>query len=252
MNVMFTGARTGRGASETGVATDLVLTMRVERGNVVSGAATEDADAPFSEEKYMSAIERPPAIVRWTLRLEETTALDRPVRALEPSIRSAFGTGRRASVLRGEWLGHAIHLLLTDVVLGTWTSATVLDLFGGRGSSAAAQRLVGTGLLAVGPTAWAGWAEWSVAGSREKRVGLVHAVTNAVAISAYAASWTARRNGRHRTGARLALAGATVSGVGAYLGGHLTEARKVSSRHPAYDNAPPGPQAGTPSGPATT
>ena len=212
--------------------------MRVERGNVVSGGAMDDADAPFSEEEHMSAIERPPAIVRWTLRLEETTALDRPVRALEPSIRFAFGTGKRASVLRGEWLGHAIHPLLTDVVLGTWTSATLLDLFGGPGSSAAAQRLVGAGLLAVGPTAWAGWAEWSAAGSREKRVGLVHAVTNAVAISVYAASWTARRNGRHRTGARLALAGATVSGVGAYLGGHLIEARKVSSRHPAYDNVP--------------
>ena len=112
----------------------------------------------------MSSIERPPAIVRWTLRLEETTALDRPVRALEPSIRSVFGSGTRASVLRGDWLGHAVHPLLTDVVLGTWTSATVLDLFGGRGSSAAAQRLVGTGLLAVGPTAWTGWAEWSAAG----------------------------------------------------------------------------------------
>ena len=104
----------------------------------------------------------------------------------------------------------------------------MLDLFGGPDSSAAAQRLVGTGLLAVGPTAWTGWAEWSAAGSRDKRVGLVHAVTNGVAIGVYAASWTARRRGRHGAGARLALAGATVSGVGAYLGGHLTEARKVA------------------------
>jgi hypothetical protein len=198
----------------------------------------------------MSSIERPPAIIRWTLRLEEATALDRPVQALEPSIRSVFGSGTRASVLRGDWLGHAVHPLLTDVVLGTWTSATVLDIFGGRGSSAAAQRLVGTGLLAVGPTAWTGWAEWSAAASREKRVGLVHAVTNAVAISAYAASWVARRKGRHGTGARLAVAGATVSGVGAYLGGHLTEARKVASRHPAYDDAPSGTQAVEASGPA--
>ena len=198
----------------------------------------------------MSSIERPPAIVRWTLRLEETTALDRPVQALEPSIRSVFGSGTRASVLRGDWLGHAVHPLLTDVVLGTWTSATVLDLFGGRDSSPAAQRLVGAGLLAVGPTAWTGWAEWSAAASREKRVGLVHAVTNAVAISAYAASWVARRKGRHGTGARLALAGATVSGVGAYLGGHLTEARRVSSRHPVYDDAPSGSQAVEVSGPA--
>jgi hypothetical protein len=188
----------------------------------------------------MGSIERPPAIVRWTLRLEEASALDGTVRALDPRIRSVFGTGTRGSVLRGDWLGHALHPLLTDVVLGSWTSATVLDLFGGRGSSAAAQRLVGTGLLVVGPTAWAGWAEWSAAGLREKRVGVVHAVTNAVAISVYAASWVARRRGRHGAGRRLALAGAAVSGVGGYLGGHLADARKVASHHPAYDDAAEG------------
>jgi hypothetical protein len=102
--------------------------------------------------------------------------------------RSVFGTGARAAVLRGDWLGHAVHPLLTDLVLGTWTSASLLDLFGGTESSAAAQRLIGAGLLAVGPTAWAGWAEWSAAGPRDQRVGLVHAVTNALAIGLYAAS----------------------------------------------------------------
>lgn len=188
----------------------------------------------------MSLIETPPRIVRWTLRLEESTALDRPVQALEPPIRALFGTGARGSVLRGDWLGHALHPLLTDVPIGSWTSATLLDLFGGPHSSAAAQRLVGVGLLAAGPTAWAGWAEWSAAGPRDKRVGLVHAVTNGVAVGVYAASWLARRRGRHGTGTRLALAGAAVSGFGAYLGGHLTEARKVASHHPAYGDTGPG------------
>ena len=42
----------------------------------------------------MNATEPPPAIVRWTRRLEDATALDAPVRALEPSIRALFGTGR--------------------------------------------------------------------------------------------------------------------------------------------------------------
>lgn len=186
----------------------------------------------------MSPVERAPAIVRWTLRLEEATALDAAVQAVEPKIGEVFGTGTRASVLRGDWLGHAVHPLLTDVVLGTWTSASVLDLVGGSQSSAAARRLIGTGLLAVAPTAWTGWAEWSAAGPREKRVGLVHAVTNGLAISMYAASWVSRRRGRHGTGAGLALAGATVAAVGGYLGGHLAAARKLSSRHPAYDEAP--------------
>jgi hypothetical protein len=188
----------------------------------------------------MDRIGGPPRIVRWTLRLERATALDRPVHALEPSIQALFGSGTRGSVLRGEWLGHAIHPVLTDVVIGTWTSASLLDLLGGPDMSPAAQRLVGAGVVAAGPTAWTGWAEWSTAGPRDKRVGLVHAVTNGVAIGIYATSWVARRQGRHGTGARLALAGAAVSGLAAYLGGHLTEGRKVASRHPAYDETPPG------------
>ena len=186
----------------------------------------------------MNANERHPAIVRWTLRLEDATSLDVAVQSVEPTIRKAFGTGARAAVLRGTWLGHAVHPLLTDVVLGTWTSASLLDLFGGAQSSAAAQRLIGAGLLAAAPTAWTGWAEWSAAGPRDQRVGLVHAATNAVAISIYAASWVARRRGRHGAGVGLALAGAAVSGVGGYLGSHLAVARKLGSRHPAYGNAP--------------
>jgi hypothetical protein len=183
----------------------------------------------------MNTAEETPRIVRWTLALENTTALDRPVKVLEPWIRSWFGSGTQGSVLRGEWVGHAIHPMLTGFVLGTWTSANLLDLAGGADSRTSAQKLVGAGLLAAGPTAWTGWAEWSDAGTRDKRVGLVHAVTNGVMIGLYAASWAARRQGRHGRGVRLGLAGAAVSGVGAYLGGHLTEARKLSSRHPAYE-----------------
>ncbi|MDX6308337.1 MAG: hypothetical protein QOI06_1383 [Nocardioidaceae bacterium] len=188
----------------------------------------------------MNATEPPPSIVRWTRRLEGATALDAPVHALEPSIRALFGTGTPAAVLRGDWLGHAVHPLLTDLVIGTWTSASLLDLFGGPDSSAPAQLLIGTGLLAVGPTAWTGWAEWSAAEPRDKRVGLVHAVTNGIAIGVYAGSWFARRRGRHAAGAGLALTGAAISGVGAYLGGHLATARKVGSHHSAYQEAPAG------------
>jgi hypothetical protein len=175
-----------------------------------------------------------PRIVQWTLALEEATVLDGAVRALEPVVERTLASGTTGEVLRGEWLGHAVHPLLTDVVVGSWTSATLLDLVGGRDSRKAAQRLVGLGLLAVGPTAWTGWAEWAGAGEREKRVGLVHAVTNAVAIGLYTSSWLARRGGDHEKGRRRALVGFGVAGAGAYLGGHLAAARKVGTRHPAY------------------
>ncbi len=191
----------------------------------------------------MSRAEHSPAIVRWTRALEDARALDGPVRTLQPPIAKAFGSGTRGALLRGDWLGHAVHPLLTDVVLGSWTSATLLDLTGGAGSADAAKRLVGAGLLLAGPTAWTGWAEWSQTGPRDQRVGLVHAVTNGVAIGTYAASWVARQRGRHASGVRLALAGAAVASVGGYLGSHLAQARQVASHHPVFDDAPT-PQAG--------
>ena len=178
-----------------------------------------------------------PGIVQWTLRLEDAEALDRVTQALQPFVRTVFASGARGSWLRGDWLGHALHPSLTDVTLGTWTSATVLDLVGGRDSRDAARKLVAAGLLAAGPTAWTGWAQWAEAGPREKRVGLVHAVTNGGAIAIYAASWRARKQGRHVTGALLSLAGAGVSGVGGYLGSHLIAARRVATRDAAFEGS---------------
>lgn len=183
----------------------------------------------------MSSVDHPNALVRWTLRLEDAAALDGAIGAIEPHVTRLFGSGARGRLLRGEWLGHALHPLMTDVVVGTWLSAAVLDTLGGKDSADAAQRLVATGLLAAGPTAWTGWAEWSHVPVRDKRVGLVHASSNGVAIALYAASWLARRRGDQGSGRALSLAGFTVSGVGAYLGGHLSEAKKVSSRHPAFE-----------------
>ncbi|HEX7740073.1 MAG TPA: hypothetical protein VF426_10555 [Marmoricola sp.] len=174
-------------------------------------------------------------LVNLTQNIEDNESLDGPVQALEPKIRAVFGSGARAGVLRGDWLGHALHPSMTDVVLGTWTSATVLDLFGGRDSAPAAQRLVGTGLLAFAPTAWTGWAQWLGADDAGKRVGVVHAVANGVGAGIYYASWSARRRGHRASGIALALAGAAVSGGAAYLGGHLAEARNAGS-HAAEDS----------------
>ncbi|MGB3593941.1 MAG: (2Fe-2S)-binding protein, partial [Ornithinimicrobium sp.] len=121
----------------------------------------------------MSSIEPPARLVDWTLRLENAAALDTPVSLIEPEIEALFGSGLRGSLLRGDWLGHAVHPVLTDFVLGSWTSATVLDVFGGPDSASSARKLVGAGLLVVGPTAWTGWAQWSGSERRDKRVGLV-------------------------------------------------------------------------------
>ena len=185
----------------------------------------------------MSATTHAPTIVRLTQRLEENDGLDEAVRRLQPVADTLRDHPRVDAALRGEWLGHAVHPVLTDVPIGFWTSAVVLDLVGGTRSQSTARTLVGLGVLAWFPTAWTGWAEWAAASDeRVKRVGVVHAAANAIGLTCFGASYVARRRGNHERGKRLALLGGTVLTVAGYLGGHLVEVRKVSSVHPAYED----------------
>lgn len=169
-------------------------------------------------------------------RIEAATALDAPARVVQRLSDVLLADPERRRLLHGTWLGHALHPPLTDLPVGLWTSVSVLDLVGGKASRPAATRLLGLGLMAAVPTAVTGLAEWGVAEQREQRVGLVHAAANAVALGLYAASFAARRRGSHGRGVLLGLAGSTASTAGGYLGGHLTSARKVSTRHPAFDD----------------
>ncbi|MGI8612433.1 MAG: DUF2231 domain-containing protein [Nocardioidaceae bacterium] len=175
-----------------------------------------------------------PLLVRATRRLEDNTAIDQLSALLAPAAGALLASKRRADLLHGSWLGHALHPLLTDLPIGSWTSAMLLDVAGGRQSRPAAQRLVGAGLLAALPTMATGLAEWGDTTGGDRRVGAVHAVANSAALGLYAGSFLARRRGQHLRGALLALIGGGALAAGGYLGGHLVSARKVSSRDPVY------------------
>ena len=183
-----------------------------------------------------SSFQDTPAPVTFVQKVENARVLDTAVRLVHPPVHALLADQGRADALQGRWLGHAIHPLLVMMPIGTWTSATVLDLAGGRGSRAAAQRLVAAGVLSFGPAALTGWAEWGPAEQRDQRTGVVHAASNVAALGAFTASWRARRQGRHLRGVALGLVGHAAVGLGGFLGGHLTEARKVASRHPAFED----------------
>lgn len=53
--------------------------------------------------------------------------------------------GTSKDLLSGTWLGHPLHPVLTDVVVGAWTSSFLLDLVPGRQTRAASDCLVATG-----------------------------------------------------------------------------------------------------------
>jgi nitrite reductase/ring-hydroxylating ferredoxin subunit/uncharacterized membrane protein len=163
-----------------------------------------------------------PALHRITTELGEREGLDPPAWKVLEVTKRAIAPGRLRDALSGTFLGHALHPLMTDLPIGSWTSAMVLDLTGGRAGRKAARRLIGTGILASLPTALTGAVEWADSADRRpstRRLGLVHASANVTALSLYSASYLARRRGR--SGRGLALAGGAALAVGGHLGGHL-------------------------------
>lgn len=169
-------------------------------------------------------------------RLGAREGLECIARPLADKVHDTVPPGAVKDALSGTWLGHPLHPMLTDVVIGSWTSALVLDLVGGRRGRPAADGFVVLGLVAAVPTAAAGLADWSDTHGPERRVGVVHAGANVVATVLYAWSLGARARRRRLKGVALGLAGATVSTVGAYLGGHLSFARGVNVNRNAWDH----------------
>jgi nitrite reductase/ring-hydroxylating ferredoxin subunit len=172
--------------------------------------------------------------------VEGAEVLDGPAKAVGKKLRGIFQPGIVRDALSGTWLGHALHPLLTDVVVGTWTSAVLVDLTGGGDDDGAAERLIGIGLAAAVPTALSGAMDWSdseAVDDRVRRTGALHATSNVTALGLYAASLAARRRGDTGRGKALAAAGAGVLAAGGFLGGHLSFARGVGVNQTAFDES---------------
>jgi len=172
------------------------------------------------------------------LAVENAEFLDAPGKAIAKSVRGRLGPGALKDALSGTWLGHALHPLLTDLVIGSFVSATVLDLVGGDRDGKAAQRLIAVGIASYPPTAVTGvndWADSEPAGAGIRRVGLAHAALNAAALGLYGASLAARRRGRTGRGKLLGFAGATALGAGGYLGAHMSFDQGVGPNQTVFD-----------------
>src|SRR5439155_19893824 len=65
-------------------------------------------------------------------RLENLSALDVVARAAEPVAERLTKSDAVKRALSGAPLGHRLHPLLTDLPIGCWTAATLVDTFTGR------------------------------------------------------------------------------------------------------------------------
>jgi nitrite reductase/ring-hydroxylating ferredoxin subunit/uncharacterized membrane protein len=172
-------------------------------------------------------------------RIEQLGALDPLSEALQKVVRTVVPQDSQLKdSLSGTWLGHPLHPPLTDAVVGAWTSALLLDLFGGKGARAASDRLVGIGVLAAVPTAAAGLSDWAELRGGSRRVGSVHAIGNTTALVLHMLSLAARRRGHRGRGLAFSTFGYAAATFSAWLGGHLSFARGVGVNQTAFEDVP--------------
>jgi nitrite reductase/ring-hydroxylating ferredoxin subunit/uncharacterized membrane protein len=170
-------------------------------------------------------------------KVERRDGLDPLAERLQEAVARLFeaggSTGRRIrDFLHGTWLGHPLHPVLTDIPLGAWTVAAVLDLAGGtRREQRAADSAVAIGLAGAAGAAVTGMTDWQHTAGEARRSGLVHGLLNASATVLYAVSLGLRMRGARDTGRATAGAGFAVALAAAYIGGHLVYKRRVGVDH---------------------
>ncbi len=174
--------------------------------------------------------------------------LDPAADAVQSGVSGAFqsaGTAGQAikNALHGTWLGHPLHPVMTDIPLGAWTAALVLDVMDGACNSAALARgakvCVAVGLAGAGGSAITGLTDWSDTDGRPRKVGLLHGLLNTAATVLYTASLL-KRGGRSRGAARaFAYAGFAVVCASAWLGGELVYGEQIGVNHAIGPEPPP-------------
>jgi nitrite reductase/ring-hydroxylating ferredoxin subunit len=129
--------------------------------------------------------------------------------------------------LHGTWLGHPLHAALTDVPVGAWSAAAVLDMAG----NPAADSAIRIGLGGAALAALAGLTDWHATDGKARRIGLVHGMLNVTAVGLYLASLATRSGGNRASGRALGYAGFFVALASSYLGGKLVYSQRVGVTH---------------------
>jgi uncharacterized membrane protein len=174
----------------------------------------------------MNEISLPQRLVR---AVGESPLSERVAAAQERVYGPVIDWARRSPLHTGV-LGHSVHPMLTDVTIGCWTGAAILDLAGGPQARRSATLLVGAGLAAAAPTAIAGTGDWAEMTGPGRRIGAVHALGTDISVFLFLGSLIARSRGRHALGVKLGLAGNAVLAAAGFLGGHLALNRGTARR----------------------
>lgn len=179
-------------------------------------------------------------------RIARNTALDPLADAIAPNMRKALDSagplGPFADVLHGTPLGHPLHPAASDIPIGAWSLAAVFDAFEAAGNTTyapAADLAIGVGFAGAVVAIASGWAEWADTKDDPRRLGLAHAMVNAVGFNLYIASLVLRLRGNRSAGLATSFAGYAFASFAAYLGGELSFGMRLGTKHTAKPNVPP-------------
>ncbi|MCL4298530.1 MAG: Rieske 2Fe-2S domain-containing protein [Anaerolineae bacterium] len=168
--------------------------------------------------------------------VEQASALQKPGQQLARTIHKWVLQGgepvrRLADLLHGTWLGHPLHPVLTDVVVGAWSLGALFDLISLRSPSRrtrqAADTLTAVGIVAALPTALSGVADFSTIPQSAAGTGLAHALAVKASLGTFILSLWARKKGQRGQGLFWSALGLALITLGAYLGGHLVFGKRV-------------------------
>jgi nitrite reductase/ring-hydroxylating ferredoxin subunit/uncharacterized membrane protein len=169
-------------------------------------------------------------------------ASDRLQGGIAAAFRAGGPVGRRIkNALHGTWLGHPLHPVFTDVPLGAWSVALVLDFLEsrdrgrssrrGRAPGRGADAAIAIGLVGAAGAAVTGLTDWQHTSGGPRRAGMLHGVLNTTATLLYGASLLARARGARGAGRSLSLAGYAAMCTAAYLGGELVYRARIGVDH---------------------
>jgi nitrite reductase/ring-hydroxylating ferredoxin subunit/uncharacterized membrane protein len=172
--------------------------------------------------------------------IDEQEWLEKPGDVLQPLVLDGFKAAGKAGsavkdALHGRWLGHPLHPVITDIPLGAWTTAAVLDcmeLCGKEEYKAGADAAIAVGLAGAAGAAITGITDWSGTTGIERKTGLLHGMLNISATALYISAVFLRKGKKTRNaGIALSLLGYGITGVAAYLGGELVFNKQVGVNH---------------------
>ena len=131
---------------------------------------------------------------------------------------------------RAKFAGHPVHPMLVVFPLGLLSAAVIFDIIylmsGHSQWAVVAHYMIGAGVVGGLAAALFGWVDWLgiPSGTRAKRIGLWHGLTNGAVLALFILSWMLRRGNPALppTGAIVAGLSAVVFAViAAWLGGEM-------------------------------